>query len=79
MASKLILNRIVYRFDGDRAVLEDTSPECDVYKRGDALVTWAGAPGTGRTVYRITRVDQRGVWGVEVSDTARVLSPQEVA
>ena len=40
-------------------------------------VTWAAAPGTGRTVYRVTRIDDEGVWGVVEEDTVRILEPWE--
>lgn len=48
------------------------------YAVGDAFVVEAGAPGIGRTVYRVTGVDDRGLWGYVESNTMRMLDPEEV-
>jgi hypothetical protein len=47
-------------------------------KVGDLVCAWAGAPGTGRHVQRITRIDATGVYGVTVENTIRELEPWEV-
>lgn len=38
---------------------------------GDTIVHEAGAPGRGHIVYRITRMDTIGVYGVVVENTIR--------
>ena len=59
--------------------LSEKSPE-DIknYEVGDAYVVWAGAPGTGKWIYRVTRIDKDGIWGVEEHCDVRELSPDEV-
>jgi hypothetical protein len=47
-------------------------------KPGDTLCHFAGAPGCGRVVYVITRIDATGVYGHEVENTIRELDPFEV-
>lgn len=47
-------------------------------KVGDTTYAFAGAPGTGRIVHRITRIDAEGVYGVEIENTIRELRPSEV-
>lgn len=46
-------------------------------KVGDRLTAYAGAPGTGHVTHVITRIDEKGVWGIEVENTMRELSPSE--
>ena len=41
-------------------------------KVGDKLVHYAGAPGSGKQVLEITRMDDTGVYGKEISNTIRV-------
>lgn len=48
------------------------------YKVGEIHCVWAGAPGTGRWVGRITRVDETGAWAEEIENTIRELEPWEV-
>lgn len=45
---------------------------------GDILVAYAAAPGTGHVKHRITRIDETGVYGVEIENTMRILDPSEV-
>lgn len=45
---------------------------------GEELVFHAGAPGIGRQVIEITAIDEDGIWGIEKSNTIRVLDPSEV-
>lgn len=47
-------------------------------KIGDILMHWAGAPGTGYVKYQITRIDDTGVYGIEIENTIRELDPSEV-
>lgn len=47
-------------------------------KVGDTLCAYAGAPGTGRVVHRITRIDETGVYGIVIENTIRELEPWEV-
>jgi hypothetical protein len=45
---------------------------------GEEVVIHAGAPGTGHTVYVITRIDDDGIWAIEKSNDVRILTPGEV-
>ena len=45
---------------------------------GEKITHYAGAPGIGRIVYRITREDADGWWGYVIEDTIRELDPSEV-
>lgn len=47
-------------------------------KVGDEVTHHAGAPGTGYVTWRITRIDDTGVWGFQVENTVRELEPSEV-
>lgn len=42
------------------------------YRKNDKFTVWAGAPGTGKTVYRITVIDETGIYGVEIENSVRV-------
>ena len=81
--SQLIHPRTVYRSSGSELVAERRSNR-ELAKfitrtppaRMSDLVgmrgcSFAGAPGTGRHIYEITRVDEDGVWGQTISDTIR--------
>lgn len=81
MTDKLIYSRWTYRFENpedEEPTRIDESEYCSQYSPGDTYVTFAGAPGCGRTVYEVTRVDEDGIWGVVQSDTVRILTPGEV-
>jgi len=47
-------------------------------KIGDTVVHHAAAPGTGSISYRITRIDETGVYAEEISNNIRELQPWEV-
>ena len=80
----LVVCRRVYSYnesdgsDGKTPVAVDRSADCDRYAANDLHVAYLAAPGTGRVTHRVTRVDERGVWGVEVENTGRELQPWEV-
>ncbi len=46
-------------------------------KVGDNLFCSAGAPGIGYTIERITRIDEKFVYGYLIKDTTRILDPSE--
>jgi NADPH-dependent curcumin reductase CurA len=46
-------------------------------KVGDTVVVFAGAPGIGRIVYRVTRIDADGVFGFVVENSIEVLDPSD--
>lgn len=77
---RLLISRHGYRFEGgaDSPTRFDCSEKIARHPVGDHYVVWAGAPGVGRTVYLVTRVDEGGAWGVVLSDTVRELTPAEV-
>ena len=75
----LIVHPVSYRRneempDGWETVTKDLSR----YTVGERIVHEAGAPGIGRTIYIITRIDGDGVWGLVEEDTVRVMEPWEV-
>lgn len=47
-------------------------------KAGDKIVSFAAAPGCGRIVHQITRIDDTGIYGIEIENTIRELKPEEV-
>lgn len=57
-------------------------PECIPYecyvnavrnnKVGDVVRAWAGAPGVGHITHRITRIDETGVYAIEIENTISV-------
>lgn len=75
---KLILPRYTYSYNHPRSkddtdpVKVDNKPQYDKYKAGDNITFDAGAPGIGKVTYKITRIDNKGVWGIEISNTIRV-------
>lgn len=66
---ELVLPRTVYSGEGKPI---DYSSEIKRYKVGDYFVSHAGAPGIGKSVHKITKIDQKGVWGTVVSNTIRI-------
>lgn len=57
---------------------EEIDYECYLDARANKKVAYllvghAGAPGIGRVVHRITRMDDTGVYGVEIENTIRVM------
>lgn len=47
-------------------------------KLGDVLAMAVGAPGIGTVTYKITRIDDEGVYGYLLEDNSRILEPWEV-
>jgi hypothetical protein len=81
MTEKLLVPRIVYRYETPEAinpVKVDESRYCDTYEVGESRSWAVAAPGIGRIKYRVTRIDSEGVWGVMIEDTTRILDPSEV-
>lgn len=74
----LIVHPVSYRRNEDLPDgWEEIRKDLTRYSVGERVVHEAGAPGIGRTVYLITRVDAGGVWGTVEEDTVRVLAPWE--
>lgn len=48
------------------------------YRAGDRTCVYAGSPGTGRIVYEITRIDETGVYAIEVANNTRELTIADV-
>lgn len=63
---------------GEPACLMDDSAYIARYKVGDNFGGFVAAPGTGERVYRITKINARGIWGVLIKDTVRELTIEEV-
>lgn len=83
--AKLIYPKTVFSYnwpEGDpRHLKEGRMVPNELYEQavvGKAECIWAGAPGTGRILYLITRKDERGAWGIVLEDTIRELRPSEV-
>jgi hypothetical protein len=77
----LILHRHAFTYEpagSDNRVALDRSHQIDRHHVGETFTTYVGAPGTGCIVYRITRIDRHGMWGIVLSDTVRILDPAEV-
>lgn len=47
------------------------------YRVGDTAVFSAAAPGCGQQTFIITRKDDSGLYGIEIENTMRVMSPEE--
>lgn len=71
-----LIPKYVYTGDGKR-VISSVYEEWSKCQPGEEVCVSAAAPGTGRTVYRITRVTDKAVFGVIIDDTVRILSPCE--
>lgn len=48
------------------------------YHVGDKVRHTVSAPGIGFVEYLITRMDEKGIWGVVIANTVRELTPEEV-
>ena len=47
-------------------------------KVGDTIAAFAGGPGVGRIVHKITPIDETGVYGVCIENTMRIMQAWEV-
>jgi len=87
----LIIGRFVYSFNHESdghgcGRRQGDNPPCRVdqsdwiarHPVGSLVTSFYGAPGSGRCVQRVTRVDARGAWGVTVEDSYRELTIEEV-
>jgi hypothetical protein len=73
---ELVFSRTAWNGEGEKI---DTSKDIRDLKLkvGGKFVTWAAAPGSGKAVYAITKIDQKGVWGKLESNTIRAESLNE--
>lgn len=76
----LIFPRYSWSFNGPDGLLDvpfkaDNSEFITPYKLGDSFVCDAGAPGMGRVVYYVTKIDEDGIWGYEIENTIREMEP----
>jgi hypothetical protein len=82
MKEKKLVSPTVGRYDENDVMQIVPSELLEEYSRtkrvGDTLCSFAGAPGTGRVIERITRMDATGIYGVVVENTMRELEPWEV-
>lgn len=67
--------RHVWAYAGDIPIRKER--DLSGYRVGQTVVHHAAAPGTGRTVYRVCLIDEKGVWGRVVMSTVRELEPWE--
>lgn len=76
---KIIIDRKVWQFhsDNNEPTEVDQTEWIERYKNQEFFVVHAGAPGIGRTVYKITKETEEGLWGIQVENTVRVLEPHE--
>lgn len=58
--------------DGVNLVRVDNSKYIERYKVGGEFVSFVAAPGSGRLVWSIARIDEKGMWGYLVEDTSRI-------
>lgn len=65
-----IAQKYVYTGEGEK-VVSDVFKDWSKKKPGDHVVIFAGAPGSGKVVYEITRITPSAVYGFEVSNTIR--------
>jgi hypothetical protein len=67
----LVFDRTAYSGDGKK--LDRTADiQAMKLKINGSIGIENGSPGSGRAVYRITRIDGKGVWGTKLSDNRRV-------
>lgn len=71
--AELLIRNVSYDGDGNK-IRNDISK----YKVNQYYTVYAAAPGTGRWIYLITKVDKQGVWGIELENNVRELTPSEV-
>jgi len=72
-----LIPKYCYTGEGER-ILSSVYAEWSKCEIGETVGVSAAAPGTGRTLYKITRITDEGVYGVIIEDTVRILSPAEV-
>jgi len=84
---QLIIERteVVWTFNGPNGLLKkptrvtrDRNAEVDALRVNGLYGYDVSAPCCGRVVYRITKIDERGAWGVLVSNTVRELTRADV-
>lgn len=62
----------------DKVEPADFSDDVARYEVGQTVRYDYAAPGSGYVEYRVTRVDDEGVWGIELTNTLHILDPWEV-
>lgn len=67
LTEELVFGRIAYTGEGEPI---DHSEDVERLGRDSTIAIWTAAPGFGKRVWRVTRVDEAGVWGTLIEDTA---------
>lgn len=80
-SEELIHSSIVYRHEGDGCIPVPNDLYTEGMKKlsvGQVLRQHVCTPGTGYIEYRITRLDETGIYGIEIENTIRELTVSEV-
>jgi hypothetical protein len=75
---ELVLPRKILSYKDDQPFEIDNSDEISKYQIGDQLILYAGAPGIGQWQYKITKIDEKGLWAELLDCNVRELTPSEV-
>ena len=68
----------VFLGGNSKPIFRDNTENIQQYQVGQCYVVFAAAPGTGRRVHTITKINDIGMWGILKKDTIRELDPSEV-
>lgn len=77
----LMIGRISYKGDGTEVRMSNRELAEFVTNHAPAKMSdligkracfWAGAPGVGRHVWEVTRIDEEGIWGQTIKNTIRI-------
>lgn len=77
LPEKKLIDKLVYGVSGAEILNESYI----FYRKmglGRNIVSHVSAPGTGMTISRITRIDEDGIYGIELCNTVRELRASEV-
>jgi hypothetical protein len=72
VADTLQASAVYYADHNDGRGLVEERADLSAYRVGQEYAAHAGAPGVGRVVWRCTRVDEQGAWGVVTENTIHV-------
>lgn len=74
-SEKLLYPPTVYDGEGNEHPYDIYHTIMNTKKVGDTVSSSAAAPGMGVTVDRITRMDDTGVYGVQIKNTVQIMEP----
>jgi len=75
--AKLILSAYEWTYPANAEKPAREKRDLPDWKVGNRITESSAAPGIGSITWEVTRIDERGIWGIVVENSIREMTPAE--